>query len=975
MITSFEVGAVFKIINQASPALTQILRQIREINLAVDNARKNLALINKPIGIGAAIGETNRLAAAWGDVAANATAARTAIRNASAATARAALALPAGFAGGGGRGGSGQPGWLRGGGHISGPSASIPGGSHVRFGSGAAMAGAGVLGYGIYQAAEMEKYVWQLIYHSGQDQKDGPTNKRMRGALQEAMIAAGYNIHDVGEAALTSTRMFQGTPGKGLDVLPDMLETASKEALAKGSSLAESMKSFIGLAHMAGALTPNEIRKLAPGFAYLSTSNPSSLSSIERAAGYAVPLLRSGLDIDPMDTLLLGTALTRSGATSTKSGTWLREMALRAMPGTSMMSKLAFRKHEEALTAFGLIDGNHKPTWFTDGKPDIFKMLDIAGDRAKGIPIEKRAAYERALFGAQGGGGFALLANPAVHEQILAMRKEMNSSEFKNRYSSFLPDYAKGSTAQRARTTLQEFNVTMGELGMTVLPAVNGGLKDFKALLEGLRGILPGATKPGAGEKMGTRALEGAVVGAGTGFAIGKFGGPAGALSGTLAGGVLGAAYSFLEQSGSLAKGERPADRYERKHAGDPSLLGAVLGILKSQAAEKHETAGERYERRIAKQANAAPEAKLAPLALTINLDGRTLAQAMSNSWYSFPTQGTGRRRIDAILLRRSQHHGQVSMAITSGAGPHQAWLNVNDIQLPIEHGSVSQRANRQSSGFNAVVPMSYPGARQLLATMGKNEATITVLTRGMTATLITGEVDTADFDYIARVINVTGRDKSAKLHDKKSSEKHVNKMPSDVVSDLIGRVGLAGNVTSSSLMAGKKLQQDFVHLTDNVSYAYVIHKLAQFDNARWWVDANGKFNYVPFGSPQGIYSISINQDQQPISSDCLMLRICRNIQAGKSIKVKVSAWHPKKKQVFSYTSNVERRRAQRLHRVQLSRPRTRAGPRHQAREVTGRRAGATRVFGASDGSRRYRGERRYGPAAQRIRLRSDLRD
>ncbi|MDR6303970.1 hypothetical protein GGQ85_001669 [Nitrobacter vulgaris] len=638
MITSFEVGAVFKIINQASPALTQILRQIREINLAVDKARKNLALITKPMGMGAAIAETDGLARAWGDVAANAAAARKAIGGATAANARAALGLPAVVPGGGGHGGRGQPGWLRGGGaHISGPGMSIPGGGHVRFGSNAAMAGAGVLGYGIYQAAEMEKYIWQLIYHSGQDQKDGPTNKRMRGALQEAMIAAGYNIHDVGEAALTSTRMFQGTPGKGLDVLPDMLETASKEALAKGSSLAESMKSFIGLAHMAGALTPNEIRKLAPGFAYLSTSNPSSLSSIERAAGYAVPLLRSGLDLDPMDTLLLGTALTRSGATSTKSGTWLREMALRAMPGTSMMSKLAFRKHEEALTAFGLIDGNHKPTWFTDGKPDIFKMLDIAGDRAKGIPIEKRAAYERALFGAQGGGGFALLANPAVHEQILAMRKEMNSSEFKNRYSSFLPDYAKGSTAQQARTTLQEFNVTMGELGMTVLPAVNGGLRDFKAVLDGLRGILPGTSKPGAASKIGTRALEGAFAGG----VWGALGGPGGALGGAIGGGIVGGVGGIAEQylGGSTASG-KPGARYEEKHAGDPSLLAAVVGMLKSQAAEKHETAGERYERRIAKQAgNAAPQAKLAPLALTINLDGKTLAQAMSQSWYSFPTQ------------------------------------------------------------------------------------------------------------------------------------------------------------------------------------------------------------------------------------------------------------------------------------------------------------------------------------------------
>jgi hypothetical protein len=147
-----------------------------------------------------------------------------------------------------------------------------------------------------------------------------------------------------------------------------------------------------------------------------------------------------------MQSLLLGTALTRAGATNTKSGTWLREMALRAMPGTSMMSKMAFKKHEEALKEVGLVDDKDKPTWFTDGKPDLLKMLDIAGANAQKIPIEKRAAIERGLFGAQGGGGFALLADPAVREQILSLQKEMNSPEFKNRYSSFSETYKEGST-------------------------------------------------------------------------------------------------------------------------------------------------------------------------------------------------------------------------------------------------------------------------------------------------------------------------------------------------------------------------------------------------------------------------------------------------------------------------------------------------------------------------------------------------
>src|SRR5437879_2692780 len=103
-------------------------------------------------------------------------------------------------------------------------------------------------------------------------------------------------------------------------------------------------------------------------------------------------------------------------------------------------------------------------------------------------------------------------------------------------------------------------------------------------------------------------------------------------------------------------------------------------------------------------------------------------------------------------------------MAITSGAGPHSATLTVNGATLPIEHGSVSQNAKRKSSTFSAAIPMSYPGASAALAGLGDNEAVVSVSTRGMSATLFTGEVDATDFDYIGRTIRVTGRDKSAKL-------------------------------------------------------------------------------------------------------------------------------------------------------------------------------------------------------------------
>jgi hypothetical protein len=538
-VTGFEVAAIFKIIDQASPALKKILAQVRELRLEVDRATKALAEIGKigSLGLGGAIKETDGLAASWRAVAANANQAQAAMRGATAA-ARQGPALATGGRGRallGSRIGIGRGGRA----HIAGPGVAVPGGGHVNF-RGRAAAAAGLLGYGAYEAAQMEDAVFQLIYHSGQEQND--TNRsKFRKILQDAMISSGYGLHDIAESAKQEIRMFQGTPGGGLDVLPEMLRAATIESRLKGESPEESMKALIGLAHMTKQYDPAAIRKLAPAFAFLSTANPGSLGSIERAAGYAVPLLQSGLEIDPMQSLLLGTALTRAGATSTKSGTWLREMALRAMPGSALMSDVMFKKHEDALHRLGLVDDKDKPTWFTGGKPDLLKMLDVAGRNAANIPLTERAALERQLFGAQGAGGFALLADPAVREQVLALQKEMNSPEFKARYGGFVQAYQEGSTVQNARTAMQDFNVTMMEIGKDILPSVNNGLHRFKSIIEGIRDILPGAKNDGT---VGGGVLTGAGVGALAGLGIGAAGGPFGAGGGALIGGVLGGAHA-----------------------------------------------------------------------------------------------------------------------------------------------------------------------------------------------------------------------------------------------------------------------------------------------------------------------------------------------------------------------------------------------------------------------------------------------
>lgn len=247
-------------------------------------------------------------------------------------------------------------------------------------------------------------------------------------------------------------------------------------------------------------------------------------------------------------------------------------------------------------------------------------------------------------------------------------------------------------------------------------------------------------------------------------------------------------------------------------------------------------------------------------------------------------------------------------MAITSGAGPHAAWLMVNGASFPIEHGQVSQSAERKTSQFSCAIPVAWPGARAFFAGAAAGmDVSIQVMTRGQWATLFTGEMDEIKFNYVPqREIRVTGRDKSYKLHEHITSEKWLNKKPSEIVQDLIGRIGLSGNIAASTVQAGKQLQQDFVKLSENNTFARIIHEMARIDGARWWVDPKGLFHYVAYGEPSGTYSITIQQDTDPIIADCMQLDVSHNLQAGRPHKVTVKGWHPKKKQLFSSSSNVE---------------------------------------------------------------------
>ncbi len=70
-----------------------------------------------------------------------------------------------------------------------------------------------------------------------------------------------------------------------------------------------------------------------------------------------------------------------------------------------------------------------------------------------------------------------------MNAQIKALRKDMESEEFKNRYGTALEEYGKNSPVQQARTTVQEFSVALIELSEKALPAATSALSIFSGAL------------------------------------------------------------------------------------------------------------------------------------------------------------------------------------------------------------------------------------------------------------------------------------------------------------------------------------------------------------------------------------------------------------------------------------------------------------------------------------------------------------
>jgi hypothetical protein len=174
----------------------------------------------------------------------------------------------------------------------------------------------------------------------------------------------------------------------------------------------------------------------------------------------------------------------RAGILNSKSGTWLERLATQSFPGTSLMSKIAYEKHEKELKSVGLIDEHNQPTFLgDDGKPDLLKLTRIAGEHLAAMPDIDRLATEKAIWGQQGGRAAAFFSDP-TNQKILA-QSAAGEKDFKSGAEAWQAAQANSPIVQM-RTAFADFNSALMNIGATTLPLATTGIRALDGIVRGI---------------------------------------------------------------------------------------------------------------------------------------------------------------------------------------------------------------------------------------------------------------------------------------------------------------------------------------------------------------------------------------------------------------------------------------------------------------------------------------------------------
>lgn len=165
---------------------------------------------------------------------------------------------------------------------------------------------------------------------------------------------------------------------------------------------------------------------------------------------------------------------------------------------------------------------------------------------------------------------------------------------------------------------------------------------------------------------------------------------------------------------------------------------------------------------------------------------------------------------------------------------------------------------------------------------------------------LFDGKVDQVAHDFVSRILKIQGRDKSAALIDKASTEKFNNQQPDQIVKTIAGRHGITVDADAVSSKAGKLFQIDYAKLTHRSSEWTVINKLADQTGMNAYM-TGGTLYFKPVDEKLPVLNVTY-MPPTPVSfanGNFMRLTTSRNLILGRPVQVTVQSWNHKEKKAY----------------------------------------------------------------------------
>lgn len=250
----------------------------------------------------------------------------------------------------------------------------------------------------------------------------------------------------------------------------------------------------------------------------------------------------------------------------------------------------------------------------------------------------------------------------------------------------------------------------------------------------------------------------------------------------------------------------------------------------------------------------------------------------------------------------------------SSHAAAPRGIVLVNDVPVSWVSWEVEQNATYHADTFRVLLAVQdLPKALPVSALVDGRDLRVEILagypadplnyTAHDLSSLIVGRVDEPMYDPIAGTLELTGRDFTGLLIDRKTSEKYRNMTASQIADTLAVRVGLTPVVTATTTKAGSYYDIDHARMAESLTEWDLLCWLAREEGYMVFVRGT-ELHFEP--KPEAgdrVYTIRYDKPVgAPVSFDGPSLSLSRSLTVAKDVVVTVRSWSAKKKGVVIAT-------------------------------------------------------------------------